>query len=32
MWDLAMIGAVIGFFALSIALVTLFERLRGGPR
>jgi len=32
MWDLAMILVVLVFFALSIALVALCERLRGGGR
>jgi len=32
MWDLAMVLAVIVFFALAIALVAVFERLRGGSR
>lgn len=32
MWDLAMILVVVGFFALSIALVAALERLRRGGR
>jgi hypothetical protein len=32
MWDLGLVLFVVLFFALSIALVTLCERLRGGGR
>jgi len=32
MWDLGMILLVVVFFALSIALVALCGRLRGGGR
>ena len=32
MWDLGMVLFVVVFFALSIALVSVCERLRGGGR
>jgi len=32
MWDLGMVLVVVVFFALSFALVTVCERLRGGGR